>query len=90
VVVLKKGSPKPQVTESRETVDLDPSGVYLINPGSVGQPRDGIALASFGILDSRSMTYRNIRVRYAVQETQRKILHAGLPAALAHRLGQGR
>ena len=90
VVVLKKGSSKPEVTKLSDTVDLDPSGVYLINPGSVGQPRDGIAQASFGILDSRSMTYRNIRVRYAVQETQRRILHAGLPPALAHRLGEGR
>jgi predicted phosphodiesterase len=90
VIALKRGSKKPQVMKWRETYDLDPSGVYLVNPGSVGQPRDGIALASFGILDTRSMTYRNIRARYAVQETQRKILHAGLPPALAHRLGEGR
>jgi predicted phosphodiesterase len=90
VVARKKAAAKPQVMEWRETVELDPAAVYLINPGSVGQPRDGIALASFGILDSGRMIYRNIRARYAVQETQRKILHAGLPPGLAHRLAEGR
>lgn len=90
VVVRKKGPVKPQLVQWRESIDLDAAGVYLINPGSVGQPRDGIALASFGILDSGRMIYRNIRARYAVQETQRKILHAGLPSGLAHRLAEGR
>jgi len=90
LVARKKGAARPQVMEWRETVELDAAGVYLINPGSVGQPRDGIPLASFGILDSGRMVYRNIRVRYAVQETQRKILAAGLPSSLARRLGEGR
>jgi predicted phosphodiesterase len=90
VVARKKGSAKPQAMEWRESFDLEPDGVYLINPGSVGQPRDGTALASFGILDTGRMIYRNIRARYAVQETQRKILHAGLPSGLAHRLVEGR
>ena len=90
VIVRKRGTARPRVIEWRETVELDPAAVFLINPGSVGQPRDGIPLASFGILDSGRMVYRNIRVRYALQETQRKILHAGLPSSLAHRLGEGR
>jgi diadenosine tetraphosphatase ApaH/serine/threonine PP2A family protein phosphatase len=74
----------------REKLELEAEAVYLINPGSVGQPRDGIALASFGILDTGRMIYSNIRVRYAVQETQRKILLAGLPSGLAQRLAEGR
>jgi predicted phosphodiesterase len=90
VMVRKKGSAKPRVTGWGETIHLEPAGTYLINPGSVGQPRDGIALASFGILDAGRMIYRNIRARYDVQETQRKILHAGLPSGLARRLGEGR
>lgn len=90
VVVRRKGWQRPQVVQRREKIDLEPGAVYLINPGSVGQPRDGIALASFGILDTSGMIYRNIRARYAVQETQRKILHAGLPSGLAHRLAEGR
>jgi len=90
VVVRKRGSSKPQVMEWRERIELTPAGVYLINPGSVGQPRDGIALASFGILDTGRMIYRNSRARYNVQETQRKILQAGLPSGLAQRLAEGR
>ncbi len=90
VVVRRKGAHRPQVVPWREKIELEPDAVYLINPGSVGQPRDGIALASFGILDTSGMIYRNIRARYAVQETQRKILHAGLPSGLAHRLAAGR
>jgi predicted phosphodiesterase len=90
VVARKAASGKPQVIRWKETVQLDPETIYLINPGSVGQPRDGIALASFGILDTDRMTYQNIRARYVVQETQRKILDAGLPSSLAHRLEQGR
>ena len=90
VVVRKSDSAAPQVMKWREKMDLEPSGVYLINPGSVGQPRDGIALASFGILDTSKMIYRNIRAPYNVRETQRKILLAGLPRGLAERLTEGR
>ena len=90
VMVRRKGSKRPQVVQWQEKFELEPQAVYLINPGSVGQPRDGIALASFGILDTGGMIYRNIRARYAVQETQRKILQAGLPSGLAHRLTGGR
>lgn len=90
VVSRRAGSPRPQVVRGRDTVDLEDEAVYLINPGSVGQPRDGIALASFGILDTDKMTYRNVRLKYDMQETQRKILEAGLPSSLAYRLEQGR
>jgi diadenosine tetraphosphatase ApaH/serine/threonine PP2A family protein phosphatase len=63
--------------------------MYLINPGSVGQPRDGIPLASFGILDADRSTYTTIRVAYDVEKTRRKILEAGLPRELAWRLAEG-
>jgi len=71
-------------------VRLRPGAAYLINPGSVGQPRDGNPRASFGIFDSESLVYRNLRVTYPVKETQRKILEAGLPDELALRLAEGR
>jgi len=90
VVTRRRANARPQVIQRQETVELEPGAVYLINPGSVGQPRDGIALASFGILDTGRMIYTNVRARYAVQETQRKILLAGLPASLASRLAEGR
>jgi predicted phosphodiesterase len=70
-------------------VHLDPAGISLLNPGSVGQPRDGNPRASFGILDTGTMTFSVIRVGYAIGETQRKILAAGLPPDLARRLGEG-
>ena len=71
VVVRKKRTARPQVMEWRETVELDTAGVSLINPGSVGQPRDGIPLASFGILDSGE---------YGLQEYSRTVCRAGDPA----------
>jgi len=90
IVVRRAAGGRPEVIRGREEVGLERGATYLINPGSVGQPRDGIALASFGILDTDSMTYRNVRLRYDVRETRQKILDAGLPASLAHRLGEGR
>ena len=63
---------------------------YLINPGSVGQPRDGDNRASFAIFDSTRRTLAIHRVRYSYQRTQQKIARAGLPAPLADRLAVGR
>jgi predicted phosphodiesterase len=90
VVERRPGAGKPEVLRWKEELALEPDATYLINPGSVGQPRDGKAQASFGILDTNRMTYRNIRVSYGVRDTQRKILQAGLPAELAHLLAEGR
>ena len=90
VVVRRVERKKPEVLQRQEETRLEPGATYLINPGSVGQPRDGIALASFGILDTIRLVYRNLRVSYGVQETQRKVLQAGLPPELARRLAEGR
>ncbi len=90
VVCRRAAGARAQVIRRQQTVQLDPGSVYLVNPGSVGQPRDGIASASFGILDTDGMTYTNVRTPYEMQETRRKILRAGLPASLAHRLAEGR
>jgi predicted phosphodiesterase len=69
---------------------LEPGVRYLVNPGSIGQPRDGNPLASFAIFDTRTSTVAIYRVPYAVSRTQRKILDAGLPRPLADRLSVGR
>jgi predicted phosphodiesterase len=63
---------------------------YLINPGSIGQPRDGNPLASFALYDSETRTVNIHRIEYRVAETQQKILKAGLPRPLADRLAIGR
>lgn len=63
---------------------------YLINPGSIGQPRDGDRRASFGVFDSDKMSMTIYRVPYKYQHTQKKIRAAGLPKPLADRLALGR
>jgi diadenosine tetraphosphatase ApaH/serine/threonine PP2A family protein phosphatase len=63
---------------------------YLVNVGSVGQPRDGDPRLSYGIFDSDSWTYRNFRGEYDIEGASQKILTAGLPRALAERLFLGR
>jgi predicted phosphodiesterase len=63
---------------------------YLINPGSVGQPRDGNPLASFALYDSDSRVVTIHRIEYQVSATQTKIMKAGLPRPLADRLSIGR
>jgi diadenosine tetraphosphatase ApaH/serine/threonine PP2A family protein phosphatase len=63
---------------------------YLINVGSVGQPRDGDPRAAFGIYNTEGAALTLRRVAYPVQEAQRRIQNAGLPASLANRLAIGR
>jgi len=63
---------------------------YLVNVGSVGQPRDGDPRAAYGIFDSAGPSLVLTRVTYPVDAAQRRILNAGLPASLANRLAVGR
>ena len=62
---------------------------YIINVGSVGQPRDGNPRAAYGIYDDVTKEYLLRRVPYDIQVAQRKIIKAGLPRFLAHRLAKG-
>jgi predicted phosphodiesterase len=83
----------PEVhTRFHETrhLDLDPSRVYLINPGSVGQPRDGCPLAAFAIFDSDKWAVTIHRKAYDIEATQRKIIEAGIDRKLAMRLNVGK
>jgi len=86
---LRDGASRLEALPTEGEIGLDPGRIYLINPGSVGQPRDGIPLASFGILDVDRSSYVTLRVAYDVGETRRKILKAGLPRELAWRLIEG-
>ena len=61
----------------------------LINPGGVGQPRDGDPRASYMIFDTDAKTMEYRRVDYAVRETQQLMLDLGLPPRLARRLSIG-
>jgi diadenosine tetraphosphatase ApaH/serine/threonine PP2A family protein phosphatase len=61
----------------------------IINPGSVGQPRDGDARASYAIVDTEAETVEHRRVGYPIEETQEKMREHGLPARLTARLEYG-
>jgi len=75
----------------RETVLPLQRGVrYLVNAGSIGQPRDGDPRAGYGVLDDEARELRLYRVAYPVEKAQQRILAAGLPASLANRLAFGR
>jgi len=61
----------------------------IINPGGVGQPRDGDPRAAYGLWDTDAGEFQFRRVPYRVAEAQKKILDAGLPESLAYRLAAG-
>ena len=71
------------------TVRLDRNLRYLLNPGSVGQPRDRNPKASCMILDTDKLTVQFLRVEYDLATTQQRIRKAGLPEILAARLEYG-
>ena len=75
-----------------ETVDfpLQANQRYLVNPGSVGQPRDGDWRAGFAVYDSESRIVTFCRVPYNLKRSQELILEANLPPRLASRLATGR
>ena len=71
-----------------DTFKLD--GPALVNPGSVGQPRDGLPTASYGVWDVDNDTFEFRRVRYDIKGAQRAIRKARLPERFALRLESGR
>jgi len=72
------------------TILIENDKRYIINVGSVGQPRDGNPDSAFGIFDTSDLTYELIRVRYNITSTFQKMISAGLPQFLADRLLIGR
>ena len=71
-------------------VELRPDTRYIVNVGSVGQPRDGDPRAAFGLYDDEARRIELKRVPYDIAEAQAKIREAGLPEILATRLAHGR
>jgi predicted phosphodiesterase len=71
------------------SIKLDRNTRYLINPGSIGQPRDKNPAPSFVVFDSSKMEISFNRFTYEVGKTQKKIRDAGLPELLASRLEAG-
>ncbi len=72
----------------RETIYLEDTRA-IINPGSVGQPRDSDPRAAYALLNTEELTWEYYRVNYPVEKTQERIRDAGLPKSLATRLAYG-
>jgi diadenosine tetraphosphatase ApaH/serine/threonine PP2A family protein phosphatase len=85
----KFDSPGPTVAAEMRLV-LRAGSKYLVNPGAVGQPRDGDPRAAYAIADTKARCVELFRLAYPVERTQAKIIEAGLPEVLAQRLGMGR
>ncbi len=73
-----------------QCMPLKEGGRYLINPGSVGQPRDGDWRAAFALFDAEFLEVTFFRVPYDLRTAQDRIMSANLPQRLATRLAAGR
>ena len=81
---------RPQAPTESLSIQLARGTSYLLNPGSIGQPRDGDSRAGFAIFDPDSQTVEFWRVPYDVQDVQQRMMAAGLPEPLILRLSFGR
>lgn len=69
--------------------EIEETSAWLVNPGSVGQPRDGDPNAAYALFDTETRVVQLRRIPYRIGRTHDKILSAGLPEVLALRLYHG-
>ena len=81
---------RPKPTEMFSALHLEPDHKYLLNPGSIGQPRDGDPRAAFAIADFDQKIVEFWRVPYDIPAVQARMYDANLPEPLIHRLTLGR
>jgi diadenosine tetraphosphatase ApaH/serine/threonine PP2A family protein phosphatase len=81
---------RPLDDDSVASIHVDPEGLYLVNPGSVGQPRDADPRAAYALYDPEAREVELRRVAYDHETVRQKIEAAGLPTVLGERLGFGR
>ena len=88
--VLRRGQvtaiPQVRRDEDQYVLELDGEAAYMINPGSVGQPRDRDPRAAYSLYDPERKLVTYCRVKYAVNKTMQEIAEAGLPDTLGLRL----
>ena len=84
-----KGTSLKENIIENEFFKLDPSYKWLINTGSVGQPRDGFSSASYFIYDNKNNKMMLKRCNYNHKKTAKKIINSGLPEKNATRLAKG-
>ncbi len=80
----------PRPTESFAALRIETPRRYLLNPGSIGQPRDGDPRAAFAIADLDHQTVEFWRVPYDISSVQERMRQARLPEPLVQRLMLGR
>jgi predicted phosphodiesterase len=80
----------PRNNELRCALQIEKEKRYLLNPGSVGQPRDGDPRASFAIADPDNHAIEFWRIAYDIKQVQSRMRSVRLPEPLAHRLTLGR
>ncbi|MFC1645719.1 metallophosphoesterase family protein [Candidatus Omnitrophota bacterium] len=84
VIFSKDGE---EITYGKENnINIEPNKQYIINVGSVGQPRDGDSRCCYCIYDSDNKLFQIKRIKYDIESAQKKILDAGLPSTFANRL----
>lgn len=81
---------RPRFGETEVVIEIEDGALYLINPGSVGQPRDRDPRAAYALWDTDRRLIALRRAEYPVESAQKRILDAGLPEHLAIRLAFGR
>ena len=81
---------RPRPLESFSALHLEPGHKYLLNPGSIGQPRDGDPRAAFAIADFDHKIVEFWRVPYDISSVQSRMYEANLPEPLIFRLALGR
>jgi len=95
VIFEQTENPGTCVAHAAQIGEIIPLGLTLgyprliINPGSVGQPRDSDPRAAYGLLDTQAMTWEHRRVPYPIEETQSRMRQQGLPHRLVTRLQYG-
>lgn len=85
-VVFEENNGKIKIAEPGT---LDKASRYIINIGSVGQPRDGDPRLAFGLFDTEQFEFKQIRINYDIETAAKKIINEGLPFQLAKRLFVG-
>jgi len=91
-IMSYKSNHMPQIDVflgSDVTIKMLPGLRYMINPGSLGQPRDTNIMASVGVFDSEEHTFRLMRLPYDIDAVQKKMKENNLPSILSSRLKNG-
>jgi predicted phosphodiesterase len=81
---------KPTTGKLSSTLAIAPGITYLLNPGSIGQPRDGDPRAAFAIADLENGSVEYWRIPYDIESVQKRMEENGLPEPLILRLSFGR